>query len=820
MKTQADNRYLLNPNYLLIHCALCFILGTTFALQINSFSILFTVACVPCGILAFWSRRRKSAHGLVLLFIFFLGASLASHSLRPPSVPHIATFITEPTVATCTGVIHEALYRSPERIKIKVELDSLYTQKERGSASRNIGPNLFHNQTHGLVTIGMPFFEHHHLQPGDRITFKAKLSPPRGFANPGGFDLPFFLQSQNIFITGWVSQPETIIKELSPQPSRNPLHFFEKIRTNLIYFLEANLTQPHASLYKALITGDRSGLSPEIQELFINLGIIHLLAISGLHMGLLAGFSMWMATRILRRFPRLLLHLPLQQGAATLAIIPVILYCLISGLHPPALRAGIMTFILFASFLFKRKWHGPTAIAIAALALLIANPLLLHMISFQLSFTAVTAIVLLLPLIKSRLFSQSNPYSWINLIKNTAISGFYISLVASLATLPLLLYHFNRVSLIGPITTLIMEPMLCLWALGFGLTGSALAGITPSLATLLLKTGTLGFSLSLWLGELINTIPNISIWLPTPEKWQISIYYAGFIAVFAYRNRYAVTIFTLCTILLLIPTPRNLNHDRITIIDVGKGNSSLIETRSGETILIDCGGPTSSTFNIGRQVIGPFLFQQKIRKLDLLVLSHADNDHYSGAPFIIEQFKPREIWVPYESSDNQTWNNMLERARNGGIMVKTPRENETYPLRQQSTLTNISSAHLTRENWSQNDKSLVISFKTEPHSFLFPGDIETLGEADLIHSGANISATVLVAPHHGSKSSSTEGFIKHVQPQYVVFSSSPYGHTTFPAPEVFARYTARKTTPLKTAEHGAITFMLQKNHLEITTHQQ
>lgn len=812
--------HLFHQGYLIIQAALCLMAGIGYALTLPTPPApVLLMGSLGLGLSALLLRRKKISHLLVLLFVFCIGAILCLHKQHTPAPPHIRGFITRPTLITGTGFISEALYHNAERIKIKISVDTIYTPAPYNTTSHRVRDTLYSTRTHGIVQVGMPFFEHNHLNPGDRITFKAKLAPPRGFVNPGGFDLPFFLHSQNIFVTGWISQPESIIRHPPDEGSSAGIspYFTERIRANLIRFYEAKLSPTHAALYKALITGDRSGLSNEIQEMFKNLGIIHLLAISGLHMGLLAGFTMWFSTKLLSCFPRLLLYIPAQQGAAALAMFPVMFYCLISGLHPPAVRACLMTIILFSGFIFRKKWHGPTAIGVAALILLIANPLLLTMVSFQLSFIAVTAIVLILPSIQRRFNSVDHTASRLTRLKHTILSGLYISLIASLATLPLLLYHFNRVSLVSPITTLIVEPLLCLWALGFGLAGSACSVLTPPLAATLLEIGALGLTGSLWVGHVFQNIPNLTLWLPAPEVWQIIIFYSGLTGILLFRNRTSVALFILCFTLLFIPGERHLEHDQVTMLDVGKGNSSLIECVSGETILIDCGGPNGPTFNIGRQVIGPLLFHKKIREIDLLILSHADNDHYSGAPFLLDHFRPKEIWVPYASTTNAQWNDLLKKAEDQSITIRIPEENEAYPLKNGRTLTSLSNLHLTEPNWSENNQSLVIRFTAGPHSFLFPGDIEKRGETNLIQTQKELHSTVLVAPHHGSKSSSTLSFLNSILPQYVVFSASDHGRTRFPAPTIVERYTKVNAMPLKTADSGALIFTLQGPDLTVST---
>ena len=160
---------------------------------------------------------------------------------------------------------------------------------------------------------------------------------------------------------------------------------------------------------------------------------------------------------------------------------------------------------------------------------------------------------------------------------------------------------------------------------------------------------------------------------------------------------------------------------------------------------------------------------------------------------------------------------MIETAKKRGVIIQIPQANESYPLKNNRSLTSISQAHLTHKNWPQNDQSLVIRFTSGQHSVLFPGDIEEKSENLLVHQDAPLQSTVIIAPHHGSKSSNTRSFLQKVNPVYAIFSSSLYGKTTFPAPQIIKRYTDIGSTALKTSTKGAITFNLKQKKIEFVT---
>lgn len=812
IKKTSTIRDLIHPNLILIQSTISLMLGISLTLYHTDITLLgATFAFGIFATTALLFRDKKRGQVCILLFVFCLGSILTLHKTKKPQTPHIAGFITTTQQVTCSGIIYKAIENNAERVKILLDLKTVYSSQPLSDQSQPLKPHLFSTQVQGLVRLSMPSFFHETLKPGDLITLQTTLSPPRGFINPGGFNLPHFLQSRNIFITGWAPRPDNMII----QPTTPPLHRLdlhgERIRATLIAFYKKNLSPTNSALFSALITGDRSNLSPYIQEMFKNLGIFHLLAISGIHMGILAGFIMWITLKIIHLFPRLMLHIPAKQMAATIAILPIILYCCISGLQPPAIRACLMTILLFSAFIFRSQWHGPTAIAIAALVLLSNNPLLLGTVSFQLSFTAVSAIVLSLPLVKNRIF-KADP-SLPRKLTQTLLAGLSISVIASLATLPLLLFHFNRISLISPIATLFMEPLLCLWALGFGLIGSLLSFWSPELGVHLLQIGSIGFDWCLKIGSIMQQIPHINLWLSAPALWKIWLYYPSLFLLFRIQKPKQVTLYLCSLALLLIPAPMDTTASRITMLDVGKGNSTVIQCQTGETIMIDCGGPTGLSFDIGRQVIGPFLRYQHISKLDLLILSHADLDHYSGAAFIIEQFRPKELWLPYLKSDNRQWDLMVQQAKIQGVIIRIPNKGQTLALSEKTRLTSIATSHLLKKNWSENNQSLVISYSNGPISFLFPGDIEQKAEHYLISENNIHHSTILVAPHHGSRSSSSIDFVQKVRPHYVVFSASPFGKSIFPAEKIVQRYKNSGSTILKTATRGAVVFEIRKSGL-------
>ena len=519
---------------------------------------------------------------------------------------------------------------------------------------------------------------------------------------------------------------------------------------------------------------------------------------------------------LLKRSKSILLYLPADKITAGLTIIPLFFYCLISGFQPPAVRAFIMISVFLLAKIRDGQWHGPTNIALAALIILLINPLDIFSISFQLSFVAVIGIALILPKLQT-LFTPQHPINLLRFLANWTSGALAVSVAASLATLPLVLFYFQRTSLIGTVATLLFEPLFCIWSLGWGLLAIPAIFVWPGLAEALLSIGGIGLSMSHKLALTMGSWSWISYWSGPPSLPVIMLFYVGILTLFYGTKLLRLAGLTAC-LPLFIPWPHSLNHDQITILDVGKGNCAIIELCSGKTIIVDGGGPQSPTFDIGRQVIAPYLRSQHIHHLDLVISSHADSDHYSGLFFLLKHFPTSALWVADKKNQDPGFKGLLELAENRHIPVIMPLAGSFYPKMGQKQIQLLSSLHQTNQAVDDNDQSLVISFTSGPFSFLLPGDIGAIGEQNLNQTLQ--PHTVVIAPHHGSAASNSETFIATASPQITIFSSSHYNKGLFPANAVVERYQKWGSTMLNTGKQGAIRFIINADILHTLSFQQ
>jgi len=657
------------------------------------------------------------------------------------------------------------------------------------------------------------------VMPGDSIMVRATVRRPTGIKTPGVFSYESYLAKQGVFLQGFVQSTLHIHKlPASDQPFFSPRISAERSRTSFGRFLDKALKQEHAGFYRALLLGDKSNLSQEILDIFQKCGTSHILAISGLHLSILTGLLYFLFRWLVSHSEFLLLNWSARKAALLLALPFLAFYCLVAGANPPVVRALVMSICVVFACCSNRQHHSFSLLAVAALAILIADPLQLFTLSFQLSFVAVCAILSLLPL-----FRQDNPRESLALhqqVRKWFILATAVSMVTLLVTAPLTLYGFNRFSLVGPLANLLLEPLLCFWALPLGLAALPLHHIAPSLAQILLELGTIAISLGVTISKFLASFAFCELRLPTPSPVEISIYFFGLFLLAAGIRKKKVQLIIPGTIGLLFCTVSYLstgsqvfkNHKQLTItfIDVGHGSSSLVEMPSGYKILIDGGSSTFRNSGLGEKVLAPFLWHNGIRTVDAVIITHPDSDHYNGIAAILTYFSPKIMWVRDEVGHNTEYRELMALARERDIEVVVPHDG--MEIGDRSGYAESLSPQPLIAGYQASNSSIVIRISAGPVSVLFPGDIEAPIEQQLIVSvGNKLSSDILLAPHHGSATSSTDAFLDCVRPQLIVVSAGHSRPELFPSPKLRTQCSLHNRSLFNTAEKGTIKFHFSHN---------
>ena len=557
----------------------------------------------------------------------------------------------------------------------------------------------------------------------------------------------------------------------------------------------------------------------------------HLLSISGLHVALVAAFFFGATRLILKLFPSLLLRLNLNKTSALVAIVPVIFYTFIAGLGVAAVRSTIMTLSFLLALLLDREKDLYDALFVAAFLILIVTPAALFDISFQLSFLAVLAILYLIPRFREYFsalkiwpekISEVEPSRW----KKKALTYIGASLLTSAAAIlgtgPLVVLYFNRISLVGFLSNLFLVPLMGLGNTLLSLLTSLFVFISHPLAQILMAVNVFLLNISLALVDLFSRFPVASKRVTTPtipellllygmlifaaniKRWRRSLHgLIGLVAVFAAVQVYSYYAY------------HHASHLTVTFLDVGQADAAVVRFPGGKVMVIDGGGTPDGSFDPGERVVAPFLWQMKNRSVDYLVNSHPHPDHLQGLIFLLGNFTVGQVWNNGEEAEDPDLAERFLTLAGKRLQTKGREAGAQEVGGVRMEFLHPSLIQEKGQSLSSNDASLVLRITYGEVSFLFPGDVESFAEGEILKTGVNIRSTVLKVPHHGSKTSSTQDFLEAVRPRFAVFTVRGGARPRLPNPGVLERYEAMGVKVLRSDRDGAITFITDGRDLRV-----
>ena len=767
---------------------------------------LIALALLSTAVLLLYPLHKQSVVFLSLPLFFLVGMLHVSHHIQSPEArANIVSLIKEKTSVTLVGTLASMVEQDREKSRLQIKLREILPHNNGLSEWQPV---------HGRIRLSMRG-SREDLRPGDTLMILATVRRITNVKTPGVFDYRGYMAAKGIYVSGWIKHSQDILKIRAQTMTyvQRLVYFPEQIRQQVARFLDQNLETNISGLYQALLVGSRAGVAPEIQEQFKATGTMHLLAISGLHMGLLGLMIGALLSWLLKRSQWLLLHthVPALALAGTLPIL--IGYACVAGMNTPVLRALIMAAILLTAVILRRQHSMLHLVAAAALIVLALNPLALFTVSFQLSFSAVTALALFLP----KLLDSPRPVLQEQDLSSRIIryvkTPFLISIAATMGTLPFMLLHFNRFSTIGPVMNLLVEPFLCFWALPWGLAAIPLIFIAPHAAVLLLNIGSLGIAAGQYFTSLGAAIPFASIWTITPTAYEISLYILLLLLWCLYPQSIRVKIFLFSAALLLIVNftrglwwPVQFDESRITYLDVGQGSATFMQLPNGSRILLDGGGSRTSTSNVGRRIIAPYLWHQRIWRLDQAVISHPHSDHFNGMDFILNHFQPTTLYINGDHRSEGRYDRILDQARQQGIQIIVPEAGWNIARGKNFQLTVLGMNGLLGRNdhTKVNDRCLVLKYRHGRRAFLFPADISKKSEGVLLKKKTTVTADVLTAAHHGSITSNSKAFVTAVHPSVIIVSAGKSGQAHYPAPKNRVFWQTHHIQTFITRDQGSI----------------
>jgi competence protein ComEC len=672
------------------------------------------------------------------------------------------------------------------------------------------------------------------LSPGDTLAIRIDLKRPDSFRTPGVFDYAQYMARKDIWITGFVRSPLFLHKIEENQSFLHTLRYLpERLRTTIGRQIDAAVPAGTNGVYRAILIGDRSRVANETLEIFKGSGTMHILAISGMHMAVIGTLLYACIFWLLSRSEQLLLRFTLKKWAALLSLPVLIGYSLLAGINTPVFRAVIMSSIVILAICTNRQKSPGALLAFAAMLILTIDPLQLFTVSFQLSFAAIAGILFLLPVLKKLLYPSDESLSPLSIhakILKWLAAGLLVSLVANLATAPIALYSFNRFSTVGLFANLIIEPLICLWSLAAGFFSIPFIFIKPQIATYLLQFGASGLDAAIHTAAFFSSFEFSTIWLPTPPLWLISIYFFSLI-VFTYScwnkrwwSFFSVFTLSVCILFFVHPPTQYWTGStaplRLSYLDVGQGSATFLEYPSGFRLLIDGGGSSFATPTVGERVIAPFLWAKGIQKIDAVIITHPDADHYNGLEFIIEHFSPNILWVRDKDGHDNQFKRLIQLAEKQRISVFIPGKGDLLLEGSKSLecVANISGwgddANGT-DSRSNGNNGLVLKACAQQVCALFPGDIGRSSERALVDQSFDLKADILLSPHHGSVTSNSSQFLEAVSPKHLLVSAGRSTKGYFPHNSLAKECESRQIDLFTTSDQGTLEIITKEDSYQL-----
>src|SRR5215471_8086197 len=724
---------------------------------------------------------RLATAGLLFLAVL-LGVVRAISDPLPSD--HIARVAFGPRVSVEGRLAEEPVRWSADRTRLLIDLDGLRDGFDLRSVSGRIQVTLYGE----TPPVG----------EGQRVALDLKLSPPRAFKNPGAFDYPAFLRREGILLVGSARADSLLVLTADDPPW--PVW----VKRWAVSTTAGHLPATSAALLGGLLLGEKTGLPPEASEAFRRAGVYHILAVSGFNVALLASSVFFVLSTL--GMPR--------RVTAVVAGAALVGFALVVGGQASVLRATVMGLLLLGALLLDRESQLMNALALAVLLLLAWRPGDLGEPGFQLSFAATAGIIHLAPPLTAWLIGKRWP-GWL-------ATPMAVSLGAQAAVTPVMLVHFNQLSLIGVVANLVVVPMAAVGTT-LGMLALLTAAVSAWAADVLFQALwpiLLALRAAVWVAA---RVPGAMVHLPAPG-WAAIAAWCGALALLPYlgsrRWIRATVMASLALALGLSIWPWVTPGDgrlRITFLDVGQGDAILVELPEGPRLLVDGGPAGNQRLDVGERVLAPFLWNRPTQRLDVVALTHPDSDHSGGLRAVLTRFGVREFW------ENGRWvtgtEETLRAVERSGACRRTLVAGQRLWLG--SALLTVLNPDGSRPldqppPEGQNEESLVMRLDWRGFSILLTGDLGAPGEERLLEQHAPVRALALKVGHHGSRYSSTGAFLDAVDPTVAIISVGARNSFGHPTPEVLGRLEAAGARIYRTDRDGAVILETDGITLSIT----
>jgi competence protein ComEC len=713
-------------------------------------------------------RRYHTAQWLFIVLLGYAYSLFIAHSILDNRIPHNIESKTLRVIGTVLDIPH----RQSDTLRF-------YFNVEQSVLSDN---PLHQLPFQGKIKLAWYRHAAPQFASGEKWQLEVKLKRPRGFVNTGGFDYERWLFREGVLATGYVHTSEH-----NQRITTAPQWHLNAIREKIYRSIQAQLNNPDsAALISALSVAIRQDINPAHWQIFSATGTSHLIAISGLHIAMVAGFAFIPISLIWMLFPALYLRLPSKIAMLVLGAVFATAYALLAGFTIPTQRALVMVLFGLFALLLKQKIPLGHILAASLLAVLLIDPLASLSEGFWLSFFAVALIFYIL--------GQTH--------KPLPHRLFVIQLLLSFGMIPVSAAFFSSASLISPIANIVAIPWVTLLLAPSILVGVLFLSIAPIISHYCFAVAAWGLDILLAYLGYLSTLPYSSLHFADIPPFIIIIALIGVILMALPRyfvGRYLAIIFIAPLFLFSSKRPAE-GEFKLTVLDSGQGLASVLQTQN-HVMVFDTGERYSAQFDIGKMVLIPYLQSQQINAIDKLVVSHADKDHSGGAAAILATV-PVIQFISNDALKINTKTAMPCQAGQQWVWDKVHFE--------------ILSPSPAQAALSQNERSCTIKVSNAYHSLLLLADIEKKAEHALVkNKRMDLKADVMLVPHHGSKTSSSWPFIAAIEPQLAIVSAGYRNRFNHPSPNIMSRYQQLHIPVFNTAQQGEIQVTFPNSPAEI-----
>ncbi|HWR34266.1 MAG TPA: ComEC/Rec2 family competence protein [Clostridia bacterium] len=829
--------------------------------------LLSAFALILVGAVVLALRRNTVAAGSAALVLFSLCGAFAIQA-RDAAVSPASPLLrhSEGEEVSISGyVIRDGVLRqSPfggQQQSVDIAVEQVMIESRSDAVSGSVRLNIFERHRKASADADgddeeQSASKQRLLVYGERVSLTAKLRPPLNYGNPGALDYRGYLRAQGIDLLGTASTDAVNVL-----PGHSGSAFADlrsRMRRSILARIHALWPAPQAGLLDAMLIGERAYIGPEWREAFQRSGTYHVLVVSGMNVGILAFVLFWVLKRI-------------RAGELTATLVTLFVTCgyaYLADSGAPIVRAALMLAIYLATRLLYRQRAALNAVGVAALIILAADPGAILDASFQLTFLSVVAIGgIALPLLErtsepyrralrmfgivgydqvldpkhaqfrldlrmiagrlSRFLGKSGARFAVVTFCATVLGAYEVLLVSELMQVALalpMIWYFHRATLLAlpanalvvPLTGVLMPASVAAVALSY--VSQSLAAIPAWIASWALEavTGAVKLVGASRMSDVRMPSPSVTMAVLAAASFALSLLLARRRALLCATGLFTLT---LCAFLLVTYSPhaqlpRGLFE--LTAIDVGQGDSFLIVSPEGKTLLLDSGGMLgngNADFDIGEDVVSPYLWTRGIARLDAVAFSHGHLDHMGGMRAIVRNFQPRELWMAEANLSTPELEALLDIAAEYGVSVRRRAAGEVF---------DFGGLHFQvlapPRDWElkarvRDEDAMVLRISYGENSVLMVGDAGRRIERELVKNG--IRADLLKVGHHGSITATSPEFLAALRPKLAVISVGRRNTFRHPRPEVLARLAEAHVSTYRTDTMGIVSFYLDGSSIRI-----